>query len=308
MEKIYATPLKNYLTSNGFVAVSNLLLDNQQQLGLTEGELLFIIKVLRHKDGFVLNDKVLDSSVSSKTLSRRRNSLKEKGYLNFTVVKKQDENGLFSTMGISYDFSKLEEKLQALSDKNNEKIQKEAQKEVEKLDTTIVVDKVDENEKSPLEHFKKDYENYYGVPYILSEYEIKHYNELKEQHKIMVSYIFKFCYEKNLLKTITPRLSLFFKTPFRFKELKDYCIENGFIQEEEFIPDVDKEDLEIKANIELEINKIFSKYYKHKTDNRIFHTAVERYVNRYYNREKKEMPDISHLVDKSYIDNKKYEA
>ena len=53
MGKIYSSPLKNYLTSAGFVAVSNLLLDYQLELGLTEGELLFIIKVLRHKDGFV---------------------------------------------------------------------------------------------------------------------------------------------------------------------------------------------------------------------------------------------------------------
>ena len=39
MEKIYASPVKNSLQRNGFVMVSNLLIDSQQELGITELEL-----------------------------------------------------------------------------------------------------------------------------------------------------------------------------------------------------------------------------------------------------------------------------
>ena len=53
MEKIYASPVKNYLQRNGFVMVSNLLIDFQQELGITELELSFIIKIMKASFTFI---------------------------------------------------------------------------------------------------------------------------------------------------------------------------------------------------------------------------------------------------------------
>ena len=118
MEKIYSTPVRNYIQRNGFVMVSNLLLDFQQELGITESELSFIIKIMKNKNGYAIHDKDLDPTVCTKTLSRKRNSLKEKGLLKFSTIKSQEPiTGTFKTDGISYDLSPLEEKLQIISDK-----------------------------------------------------------------------------------------------------------------------------------------------------------------------------------------------
>ena len=80
--------------------------------------------------------------------------------------------------------------------------------------------------KEKLETFKKDYLNYYGIEYILNEYEIKKYNSLSEEEKNMISYIFNYCSDNDLFGKIVPRLSLFFKAKFRFDELRRYCREN----------------------------------------------------------------------------------
>ena len=87
MEKIYASPVKNYLQRNGFVMVSNLLIDFQQELGITELELSFIIKIMKNVKGYAIHDRDLDPTVCSRTLSRRRNSLRDKGLLNFSTIK-----------------------------------------------------------------------------------------------------------------------------------------------------------------------------------------------------------------------------
>jgi hypothetical protein len=171
MEKIYSTPVKNYIQRNGFVMVSNLLLDFQQELGITESELSFIIKIMKNKNGYAIHDKDLDPTVCTKTLSRKRNSLKEKGLLNFSIIKSQDLiTGTFKTDGISYDLSPLEEKLQIISDNIESKREKEIKQHLTKQNKIV-----ETNENSPLETFKKDYLNYYGVEYILNDFEIKKY-------------------------------------------------------------------------------------------------------------------------------------
>ena len=286
MEKIYSTPVRNYIQRNGFVMVSNLLLDFQQELGITESELSFIIKIMKNKNGYAIHDKDLDSTVCTKTLSRKRNSLKEKGLLRFSIIKSQDPiTGTFKTDGISYDLSPLEEKLQIISDKieseREEKIKQHLTKENKVVETT---------EDSPLETFKKDYLNYYGIEYILNEYELKKYNSLTNEEKNMISYIFNYCSDNDLFGKIVPRLSLFFKTKFRFDELRRYCRENGFTEEK--IEPVDNSDV---------VQKIYRKYYPNE-ENFAFFKAVERLINRNITKDGKLPEGIFKLFDKAYND------
>ena len=286
MEKIYSTPVRNYIQRNGFVMVSNLLLDFQQELGITESELSFIIKIMKNKNGYAIHDKDLDSTVCTKTLSRKRNSLKEKGLLRFSIIKSQDPiTGTFKTDGISYDLSPLEEKLQIISDKieseREEKIKQHLTKENKVVETT---------EDSPLETFKKDYLNYYGIEYILNEYELKKYNSLTNEQKNMNSYIFNYYSDNDLFGKIVPRLSLFFKTKFRFDELRRYCRENGFTEEK--IEPVDNSDA---------VQKIYRKYYPNE-ENFAFFKAVERLINRNITKDGKLPEGIFKLFDKAYND------
>lgn len=286
MEKIYSTPVRNYIQRNGFVMVSNLLLDFQQELGITESELSFIIKIMKNKNGYAIHDKDLDSTVCTKTLSRKRNSLKEKGLLRFSIIKSQDPiTGTFKTDGISYDLSPLEEKLQIISDKieseREEKIKQHLTRENKVVETT---------EDSPLETFKKDYLNYYGIEYILNEYELKKYNSLTNEEKNMISYIFNYCSDNDLFGKIVPRLSLFFKTKFRFDELRKYCRENGFTEEK--IEPVDNSDV---------VQKIYRKYYPNE-ENFAFFKAVERLINRNITKDGKLPEGIFKLFDKAYND------
>ena len=286
MEKIYSTPVRNYIQRNGFVMVSNLLLDFQQELGITESELSFIIKIMKNKNGYAIHDKDLDPTVCTKTLSRKRNSLKEKGLLRFSIIKSQDPiTGTFKTDGISYDLSPLEEKLQIISDKieseREEKIKQHLTRENKVVETT---------EDSPLETFKKDYLNYYGIEYILNEYELKKYNSLTNEEKNMISYIFNYCSDNDLFGKIVPRLSLFFKTKFRFDELRRYCRENGFTEEK--IEPVDN------SNV---VQKIYRKYYPNE-ENFAFFKAVERLINRNITKDGKLPEGIFKLFDKAYND------
>ena len=286
MEKIYSTPVRNYIQRNGFVMVSNLLLDFQQELGITESELSFIIKIMKNKNGYAIHDKDLDPTVCTKTLSRKRNSLKEKGLLRFSIIKSQDPiTGTFKTDGISYDLSPLEEKLQIISDKieseREEKIKQHLVKENKVVETT---------EDSPLETFKKDYLDYYGIEYILNEYEIKKYNSLTNEEKNMISYIFNYCSDNDLFGKIVPRLSLFFKAKFRFDELRRYCRENGFTEEKR--EPVDNSDI---------VQKIYRKYYP-REDNFAFFKAVERLINRNITKDGNLPEGIFKLFDKAYND------
>lgn len=287
MEKIYSTPVKNYIQRNGFVMVSNLLLDFQQELGITESELSFIIKIMKNKNGYAIHDKDLDPTVCTKTLSRKRNSLKEKGLLNFSIIKSQDLiTGTFKTDGISYDLSPLEEKLQIISDNIESKREKEIKQHLTKQNKIV-----ETNENSPLETFKKDYLNYYGVEYILNDFEIKKYNSLSAEEKNMIGYIFNYCSDNGLFGKIVPRLSLFFKTKFRFEDLKKYCEENGYNSSQEII----NEDI-----INKHTNNICNEY--NVKDNYAFKEAIKRILYRYINKDNTLPNGIERLFDKAYED------
>jgi hypothetical protein len=97
----------NSLLDNGFVMIPNILIDKQEELGITDDELLFIIKCMRHQDGYKIHDSQLSETASSKTMQRRRKSLKDKGYLEVEIHKMQKEDGTWMTEGLVYVFKGL---------------------------------------------------------------------------------------------------------------------------------------------------------------------------------------------------------
>ena len=101
-----------------FLQIPNLLIDYHEELGIDEKELLFLIKLSRHKETF----KVHDSKVvkgCQKTAQRRRASLRKKGLLYFEECKRSYLVGdeiRWETEGFVYDLSIINAKLQELSD------------------------------------------------------------------------------------------------------------------------------------------------------------------------------------------------
>lgn len=207
--------VNNYLQKNGFVMVSNLLLDYQAELQINDRELLFIMKALRHASTYKLHDSQLDPTVSERTLQRCRKHLKELGYLNFKVWRATDESGSLTTAGITYDFTGLEKALQALSDKNSHG------SEYQKAHERKYIKEYSGD--SPMGKYLAAWRERYGEDYRLSKEERKWYNSLHEGQQELVGLIFPYCEEGNLFGKITPRLSLFMKTPSRWDELKKFA-------------------------------------------------------------------------------------
>lgn len=214
-----SSSVSNYIQRDGFVMVSNLLIAYQSELGITDRELMFIIKVIKHKENYKLHDEQLDPSVSARTLQRCRKSLKEKGYLNYKVWKYTDEKGHIHTEGITYDFSPLEEELQRISDLIAEEKESQINKEAENYI-------IEYGENSPIVKYMEDWENHYGDKYRLTPAEKQWYNKLSEEEQECISRIFDFCEDMHLFKEITPRLILFVKTASRWKQLKEYVNDN----------------------------------------------------------------------------------
>lgn len=211
--------VSNYIQRDGFVMVSNLLISYQSELGITDRELMFIIKAIKHKENYKLHDEQLDPNVSARTLQRCRKSLKEKGYLNYKVWKYTDEKGHIHTEGITYDFSPLEEELQRISNLIAEEKESQINKEAENYI-------IEYGENSPIVKYMEDWENHYGDKYRLTPAEKQWYNKLSEEEQECISRIFDFCEDMHLFKEITPRLILFVKTASRWKQLKEYVNDN----------------------------------------------------------------------------------
>lgn len=214
-----SSSVSNYIQRDGFVMVSNLLITYQSELGITDRELMFIIKAVKHKENYKLHDEQLDPSVSARTLQRCRKSLKEKGYLNYKVWKYTDEKGHIHTEGITYDFSPLEEELQRISNLIAEEKESQINKEAENYI-------IEYGENSPIIKYMEDWENHYGDKYRLTPAEKQWYNKLSEEEQECISRIFDFCEDMHLFKEITPRLILFIKTASRWKQLKEYVNDN----------------------------------------------------------------------------------
>lgn len=214
-----SSSVSNYIQRDGFVMVSNLLISYQSELGITDRELMFIIKAIKHKENYKLHDEQLDPNVSARTLQRCRKSLKEKGYLNYKVWKYTDEKGHIHTEGITYDFSSLEEELQRISNLIAEEKESQINKEAENYI-------IEYGENSPIVKYMEDWENHYGDKYRLTPAEKQWYNKLSEEEQECISRIFDFCEDMHLFKEITPRLILFVKTASRWKQLKEYVNDN----------------------------------------------------------------------------------
>ena len=214
-----SSSVSNYIQRDGFVMVSNLLITYQSELGITDRELMFIIKAVKHKENYKLHDEQLDPSVSARTLQRCRKSLKEKGYLNYKVWKYTDEKGHIHTEGITYDFSPLEEELQRISNLIAEEKESQINKEAENYI-------IEYGKKTPIIKYMEDWENHYGDKYRLTPAEKQWYNKLSEEEQECISRIFDFCEDMHLFKEITPRLILFVKTTLRWKQLKEYVNDN----------------------------------------------------------------------------------
>lgn len=214
-----SSSVSNYIQRDGFVMVSNLLINYQSELGITDRELMFIIKAIKHKENYKLHDEQLDPSVSARTLQRCRKSLKEKGYLNYKVWKYTDEKGHIHTEGITYDFSPLEEELQRISNLIAEEKESQINKEAENYI-------IEYGENSPIVKYMEDWENHYGDKYRLTPAEKQWYNKLSEEEQEYISRIFDFCEDMHLFKEITPRIILFVKTASRWKQLKEYVNDN----------------------------------------------------------------------------------
>lgn len=218
MENIKACSLNNYLQRDGFVMCSNLLFSHQQELGINNNELLFLIKVMRHSKNFKLHDEVLDPTVSTRTLQRLRKSLKEKNLIDFKVMSTRGKDNNFITAGICYDLSNLEKRLQEISDKIAEGKNKEAEENASQYI-------IEFGEKSPMVKYLKKWEEHYGDKYYLSNKEKEWYNSLSEKEQGYIGRIFEWCEFDRMFKTITPRLKLFMTTKYRFDQLKSYCEE-----------------------------------------------------------------------------------
>ena len=245
MPNIKSTPNSNYLQRNGFVMVSNLLIDYQEELGITDDELVFITKVMKNTSSWRLHDSDISKAVSSKTLQRRRKSLKEKGLLEYKTVTITNSLGQKFNDGIMYDLSKLEQKLQEISNKIEEKKVETIKKEIKENNIDLTDEDFSTITESSLLKYQKDWYNYYRTKYELSKQERDEYNKLSPFDKRYFKYVFEYCSENNLLSKITPRLSLFLKTKFRMNDLKNWCNENKaefkIVPEKEETPLSDKE-------------------------------------------------------------------
>ena len=265
MSYIKSNPTTNYLQRNGFIMVSNLLIDYQEELGITDDELVFITKIMKNSSGWRLHDCDISKTVSSKTLQRRRKSLKEKGLLDYKTITITNSLGQKFNDGIMYDLSKLEEKLQSISDKiESEKIN-QIKQEIEDNGLEVSEDLVEEISETPLSKFQKDWYNYYGTKYELSKAERDEFNSLKPEIKNCFKYVFQYCIDKNLLSKITPRISLFLKTKFRLNDLISWCKDNAEIpaftsnkeeKQEETIEE-EKELVDNNGLTEKDMNEIF---------------------------------------------------
>lgn len=222
----------NNLLDSGFVMIPNLLLDYQDELELTDDELLFIIKIFRHHESFKLHDKQIDDKVSSKTLQRRRKSLKEKGYLETTIYKYQDKNGTWVNDGVLYDFSGLILKLTEITPKKN--LSPSGHFE-EKIGHEVPLNNTNYNTTSYIFKFTEEFEKRYKTKYILSSEEKLLLRNSSEEFKKSIPYIFEYAdsYKamNKLDEEVVPRLIFFLKVPFRQRELISFAQDILFAEE-----------------------------------------------------------------------------
>ncbi len=94
-----------------------MLLDAQAELGISNAELVFYIKVTHFYRIDYLKDDQLNMPVTNRTVRAIRKSLAEKGFLTYDVKRFRDRDGKVETVRIKYDWSGLIEALRKLPEK-----------------------------------------------------------------------------------------------------------------------------------------------------------------------------------------------
>lgn len=216
------------ILDSGFLALPNILLDKQEELGISDDELLFIIKTMRHHESFKIHDSQL-SGLSTKTLQRRRTSLKEKGYLETEVHKYQDTDGTWITEGISYNYKNLIMAINALNVQASTERAELAKKVPPKTVHHNTIDNTSRKNKIPadVEKFMSDYKTHYGTDYKLTSTEKLLLENSSPEFIKSAPFIFDYTsYQKEygkLPSTFVPRLIFFQKVLFRQAELIEFA-------------------------------------------------------------------------------------
>lgn len=102
----------NTFTDDGYVSLPVKLLDNQKELNISDAELLFILKICRHKDNWKLHDSQITNTRKVSAAKRLRSSLVRKKLLKTKALNDRLPDGTFTCWGIEYDFSPLSKKLE----------------------------------------------------------------------------------------------------------------------------------------------------------------------------------------------------
>lgn len=216
----------NHIQDYGYFIVPNILIDKRKELGIDEGELSFIMVISRFSSGWTLRDDQIDTQLSSRTMQRRRKSLKQKGLIDFYERKARTENGWIN-FGISYDLSPLENKLKELYEEEN--------KEVLKNNKNTLIYEILEIHKNKIEFFTQNcpsaikdniHEPWKEGEWFNLKSDIESLENLDEdvlqiiRRAVEKIDIFLFAYfSKGEVKQIVPRISLFVKNPKFFYEL-----------------------------------------------------------------------------------------
>lgn len=218
------------ILDEGFLAIPNILIDYQGELGLTDDELLFIVKTMRHAEAFKVHDYQLSEDVSSKTMQRRRKTLKDKGYLEVEIHKMQQEDGTWITEGIIYNYRGL---MLALNELYNKSLAERSNDERPRAQKSALhnTNKILAGESFPAEvnEFMDKYKHKYGCDYKLTKDEKLLLENASPEFLRSIPFIPEYTdYQKEFGKlptTFTGRLIFFQKVLWRQAELVSFADE-----------------------------------------------------------------------------------
>ena len=238
------TPQKN------FTIVSNEILDNGHKLGLTIGDVFFLIKVeeIQRRNGgrvdVAIHDSEIDAGLSTRALQRRRKKLRDGGFIN-TKLSKQKLNGHFVTRGVVYDLSPTFKKLKELHKQENKPAVKKVLTEEQKARKEA---SKNSSRNFGLKKFFEKYEKRMGHRYFMTEKDKALYARLPLYKRDALAYAVEFGLEQGL----EPNLVLYLGTPFRMKQLVLYCYNLGYID----LTDAELEECRIRVpNPKCEVEK-----------------------------------------------------
>ena len=92
-----------------FIKLPREVANDLSEFNLTPSEYVAVCKILSHEKGWIISSKDLCGSL--RTSQRVRESLKNKGWLDYKIIRGKDEKGKYFTIGIKYDISALEKEI-----------------------------------------------------------------------------------------------------------------------------------------------------------------------------------------------------